>query len=331
MPPKRHGFDIITVGESLRDIFYLIDEATLNCTIEKTRCLLCFEYAEKIPIKHIVKVPAAGNSANAAVGATRLGLRASLVTWIGNDHAGKHVQETLKAEGVDLQHLVIDKKHPTSEATILVFKGERTQLVNFQPRAYRLPQLPRTACIYYSAVGASHDTLDRMIVQELKRHVNTHFVFQPGTTHIRRGLTTMLPLIKKSSIFILNKDEAHELLGDGERVVRNLLESFTQLGAQTAVITDGANGADAFDGTEHWHMPVFPGAPVEMTGAGDSFAVGMTVAMLKGESLSTALRWGTANSWSVIREIGPQKGLLNAHGMKRILKKFPHIKPQRMS
>lgn len=329
--PRRNAFDVIAIGESLRDIFYLLDEASVSCTLNKERCLLCLEYAEKIPVRRIVKVPAAGNSANAAVGAARLGLRSALVTWVGGNHAGRHLAEALDEEGVDLQYLVTDPKHPTSEATILVFQGERTQLVNFQPRSYVLPKLARTSCIYYSAVGAAHDKLDRMILKELKRHGKTRFVFQPGTTHIRQGVEQIKPLIAHSSLFILNKDEAHHLLADGERTIRNMLEGFYHLGAQIVVITDGGNGADAFDGKDHWHMPVFPSVPVEMTGAGDSFAIGITAAILRGEDLPTALRWGTANSWSVIHEIGPQKGLLTKTQLAHALKKFPKVVPKKLS
>ena len=324
-------FDMIAIGESLRDVFYLLDEASLSCSLHKERCLLCLDFSEKIPVKHIVKVPAAGNSANAAVGASRLGLRASLVTWIGNDRAGHNITEALLDERVDLRFLKVDKKHPTSEATILVFHGERTQLVNFQPRVYTLPKLPKTACIYYSAVGVSYDRLDRMLARELTRHPETRFVFQPGTTHIRNGIEKLKPLLAKSFLFILNKDEAHHLLGDGSRPMRHLLESFYNHGAQTVIITDGGNGADAYDGKTHWHMPVFPVTPIEPTGAGDSFATGVTVALLTGEGLPHALRCGTANSWSVIQEIGPQKGLLTKTRMNRVLNRFKKIQPQRQA
>ncbi|MEK7116235.1 MAG: carbohydrate kinase family protein [Patescibacteria group bacterium] len=322
-------FDLIAIGESLRDVFYLLDEASVSCSLHKDRCLLCLDFSAKIPVRHIVKVPAAGNSANAAVGASRLGLRTSLVTWIGDDRAGHHITEALTDDRVNLRFLQVDRKHPTSEATILVFKGERTQLVNFQPRAYRLPKLPSTTCIYYSAVGASHDRLDRMLAQELKRHPETRFVFQPGTTHILGGLEKLKPLLAQSFLFILNKDEAHHLLGDGSRPIRHLLESLYAHGAQTVIITDGGNGADAYDGTAHWHMPVFPVTPIEPTGAGDSFATGVTVALLTRNGLPHALRCGTANSWSVIQEIGPQKGLLTKVRMNRVLKKFKKIQPQR--
>jgi sugar/nucleoside kinase (ribokinase family) len=326
MASTKSKIDFMAVGESLRDVFYQIDEATLSCTINKERCLLCLEYADKIPVKQVVKVPAAGNSANAAVGASRLGLKSALLSWIGNDFAGRHLREALKAEKVDLKHLVTDTKHPTSEATIINYEGEKTQLVYFQPRVHKFPALTPAHCLYYSAVGIKHADCDAHVKAYLKAQPDTFFVFQPGTTHIRAGFDANKPFIAKSDLFILNKQEAQQLLGDGERTLCSLLEAFYKLGAKTAIITDGKNGADAYDGQTHWHMPAFDGTPVETTGAGDSFATGVTVALLKKKSLEEALRWGSANAWSVIQQIGPQKGLLDVAGMKKTLKKFAKVK-----
>jgi len=319
--------DLIAIGESQRDVFYMIHNASLSCSIHKDRCLLCLEYAEKIQVERVVKVPAAGNSANAAVGASRLGLKAALVSWVGGDHAGKHLKEALAQEKVALKFVMMDDALPTNEATNIIFQGERTQLVYFQPRHHRLPKLPRTRSIYYSAMGLKHDAFDRLLLKELARRPKAFFAFQPGTTHIRQGFQAIRPLIAKSDLFILNKEEAHALLEDGERTICNMLERFQHHGAKTIIITDGKNGADAWDGKTHWHMPIFDGEAKERTGAGDSFATAVTVALLKGLDLPTALRWGTANSWSVVSEIGPQKGLLTKQGIQRVLKKYAKIKP----
>jgi sugar/nucleoside kinase (ribokinase family) len=199
-------------------------------------------------------------------------------------------------------------------------------LVYFQPRVHKFPALSPTRCLYYSAVGLKHADCDAHVRSYLKANPDTFFVFQPGTTHIRTGLEANKPFIAKSDVFILNKPEALQLLGDGERTLCSLLESFHKIGAKTVIITDGKNGADAFDGQTHWHMPVYPVKIVEATGAGDSFATGVTVALMKKQPLEEALRWGTANSWSVIQQIGPQKGLLDDKQMRRVLKKFSKIK-----
>lgn len=324
---SRPQFDLLTIGESLRDVFYFLDEASVSCSLQKERCLLCLEYAEKIPVRHVVKIHAAGNSANAAVSAARLGLKTKLMTWIGDDPEGEDLRDHLRQEKIDHRGILVDKRVPTNEATILSFKGEKTQLVHFNKRNYQFPALPTTRALYYSAMGSGFGSFDRKLANHLKTHRDIFFAFQPGTTHVRAGLSAMKHLLARADLFILNKEEAEQLLGDGNRTLLNMLEAFHHHGAKRVIITDGAKGADAFDGTTHWHMPIFPGKVLERTGAGDSFAAAVTVALIQNHDLATALRWGAANSWSVVQHVGPQKGLLTIAQMRIILKKFSKIKP----
>jgi ribokinase len=328
--PSSPVFDVIAIGESLRDVFYMMHDKNHGMHLDAERNLLCLEYAEKIPVQEVVKVPAAGNSSNAAVGISRLGLTSALVSWIGNDIAGDLAQEALKKDRVDPRYLIVDPLYPTSEATILNFRTERTQFVYFQPRKYSLPKLASTRCIYYSAMGLRHGDFDRKLVPYLESHRQIFFVFQPGTTHVLGGLKMIKGLIACSDLFILNLDEAHHLIPDGERTMLNLLESFHHLGAKTVIITDGSNGAHGYDGKEHWFMPIIPAKVVEKTGAGDSFATAVTAAFLKGKHLAEALRWGAINSASVIGTVGPQAGLLSAKKMNEHLKRHTSSKAVRI-
>ncbi len=319
-------FDILTIGESLRDTFYMLDEASVSCTLKKEHCQLCLEYAEKIPVREVIKAHAAGNAANAAVASARLGLRTATVTWIGHDAEGRDIHTTLDQEKVNHDYIQVDHKYPTNEAAILSFQGEKTQLVHFQPRNYKMPTLPESRCIYYSAMGNNFGTFDRELISYLKKH-KLFFTFQPGTTHVRKGLKAIKPFLPYTDLLIVNKDEAHQIFMDGERTILNLLETFRRYGVRTVVITDGKNGAYAFDGKTQWHMPVFPVKSIESTGAGDSFASTMTVALLKDLDLPTSLRWGTANAASVVQHIGPQSGLLTSEHIKNMLSRFSKIKP----
>jgi ribokinase len=325
--PKKPTYDIISIGESLRDVFYMIQEDGESVILDKDRNRLCFEYAEKIAVSKVIKVPAAGNASNASVGASRLGLKSALVSWVGDDLAGANSHDALMRDKVSCKYLQVDTSHPTSEATILNYSGERTQFVYFQPRKYKLPKLASARCIYYTAMGKKHSSFNQVMLKHLNDHPKIFFAFQPGTTHVLSGLKAISGLIARSDLFILNLDEAHHLLPDGDRTTLCMMERFAHIGAKMIVITDGKNGAECYNGTHHCHMPVFPATPLEKTGAGDSFAIGMTVAILAGLPINEALRWGTANSWSVIQHYGPQKGLLTKNEMQKVLKKFSRIKP----
>ena len=41
-------FDLVTIGDSLVDIFFVLDEHTRGCTVDKSKKKICFDYAEKM-------------------------------------------------------------------------------------------------------------------------------------------------------------------------------------------------------------------------------------------------------------------------------------------
>lgn len=320
------GFDLIAIGDSTLDVFLHIQEATVSCQLNVPQCLLCFEYANKIPVESVVKVPGAGNASNAAVGASRLGLGAAIVSVLGKDDVGREILAKWKHEKVATVYVQTDPNHETNYSTVLSFKGERTILTYSRPRTYALPRIDGAEWIYYTSLGPKHEHLERQLLNHLKRHPHQKLAFNPGTQQLRRGLSSLKPAIARSDAFIVNKEEAIRLLDDGDRPMQNLLMNFHHLGAKIVVITDGPNGSSASDGKKQWSLPIFPGPMKERTGAGDSYATAFVAALFLGESVPEAMRHGTANAWSVVQKIGPQAGLLHKDEMKKILKKFSRIK-----
>lgn len=327
MPSKPH-LDIIAIGDSTLDVFLHIHDATVSCQINKTQCLLCLEYAEKIPVERVVKVPGAGNASNAAVGASHLGLRSAIVSIVGRDETGKEILAWWKKQGVAQTYVQIDPKHDSNYSTVINFQKERTILVYHQPRNYVLPALDGAKWIYYSSLGKKHEHLEKQLLQHLKKHPDQKLAFNPGTHQLHRGLAKLKPVIARSELFIVNKEEAIRLLEDGDRTVPNMLMSFHHLGAKIVIITDGPNGSYGTNGKEVWQCPIFNGPVVERTGAGDSYATGVVYGIFHGHHIREAMRMGTANAWSVVQKIGPQAGLLHKDEMMRILKKFIKIQPK---
>ena len=64
-----------------------------------------------------------GSPTNIACGTARLGLRAGLITRVGDEHMGRFIRETLAAEGVDTRGVVTDPERLTA----LVILGIRDQ------------------------------------------------------------------------------------------------------------------------------------------------------------------------------------------------------------
>ncbi len=321
-------FDFIAIGDSTLDVFLHIHHASVACQLHKEQCILCFEYANKIPVEAVVKVPGAGNASNVAVGAERLGLRSAIVSIVGNDEVGQEIIRGWKKAHVATTYVRVDPKAETNYSTVLDFHGERTILVYSRPRRYTLPDLDGAHWIYYTALGPGHAKLERQLLKHLSKHPAQRLVFNPGSKQLERNLRSLTPVIARSSVFIVNKEEAMRLLEDGDRPMGNLLLSFHRLGAEIVVITDGRNGSYATDGKRSWFCPVFPGKTVEMTGAGDSYGIGFVSALFHGHDVPDAMRWGSANAWSVVKKIGPQAGLLNKKEMVGLLKQFRRVQPK---
>src|SRR5690606_27372001 len=117
----------------------------------------------------------------------------------------------------------------------------------------------------------------------------------------------------QSYLFFCNKEEAQRILETTTADIKELLAGIRALGPKIAVITDGPEGAYVSDGTTVWHGPMYPDpkAPVDRTGAGDSFSSTFTAALLLGKTIPEALLWGPINSMSVVQYIGAQEGLLS--------------------
>jgi len=321
--------DIISIGDCTLDVFLDIDEATVSCEIKREQCLICFDYADKIPVKRLTKIPSAGNAGNNAVGSARLGMNAGIYTVIGNDRVGQEIKETFRQEGVTTHYIRTDSKHETNYSTVLNYNGERTILVYHYERNYSLPKIPKTKWLYYTSLGQGHGHLNNQIVKYLKKNPGTHLGYNPGTHQLREGLKNLKPVLKKTEVLFVNKKEAETIIGKQNQTIKSLELALHELGVNNVIITNGPDGAYAYNGINHYHLPIFEKyKAIERTGAGDAFSTGVIAGLFWGKPIDEALRWGSANSSSVIQYIGPQKGLLTKTKMKKFLKENPKPKTQ---
>ncbi|MEA3272576.1 MAG: carbohydrate kinase family protein [Patescibacteria group bacterium] len=319
-------FDIISIGDSVLDTFLKLEDAVLIPSKEEHNPMLCLVYADKIPIEHFEQ-KIAGNAANNAIGSSRLGMKAAFYSVVGNDDSGKKIIKGIKAEKVSTKYLVIDKKQPTNYTVVLNYNGERTQLIYRLDRQYNLPKLSKTKWVYYTAVGKNHINLEKDIIKYVKRN-GAKLGFNPGAYQLERGVKALKDVLKVTEILFVNKEEGFKLVG--RHKMKDLLLKLCDLGPKNVVVTDGSKGAYASDCKDCYSMGVFPTKVVEMTGAGDAFATGFISGIYYSKDVSEALRWGTANSTSVISFIGPQEGLLTKDGMVKMLKKYSRVKPKKI-
>jgi ribokinase len=79
------------------------------------------------------------------------------------------------------------------------------------------------------------------------------------------------------------------------------------------IVSDGPNGVCASDGKTIVQAGMYEDVPViDRTGAGDAFASGFLSQWLLGKSLKESIVFASANSTSVVSQIGAKQGILHA-------------------
>lgn len=313
-------YDLVAVGDTAMDVFLMLHEATVSCQLNAQSCQLCVNYSEKVPVEQVVDVPGVGTAPNCSVGIARFGLRSALYTVLGEDVAGKQSMAVFKKEKISTELVKIEKGTRTDYSSVISFKGERTILTYQMERKYNLPEF-KTEWLFLASLSAGHKILHHQIIKKIKTE-KIKLAFNPGTNELRDGLEGMEPLLAVTNVLIMNKEEVWQLLGKVNDI-KFMMRKLMNLGPRIVVITDGSSGAYCFDGMNVYLQGIFDVPAVEKTGAGDAFASGFLAALLNKLNVKDALRWGAANSASVIQKVGGQTGLLTKKEMLKFLKNNP--------
>jgi sugar/nucleoside kinase (ribokinase family) len=318
--------DFIAIGDTVVDEFINLKEARVNCNVNNENCTISMRWGDKIPYESAELVVAVGNAANAAVSASRLGLSTGFISNVGKDPYGAEIIAALGKEKIDTRYIQINEGFPTNHHYVLGYEAERTILIRHEAYPYHLPaNLPPPKWMYLSSVADHTEAFHDELAVWLEAHPETKLTFQPGTFQMKMSLERLAPLYKMTEVFAVNKEEAARILGIETTDIKELLEKTRALGPKIALITDGPNGAYAYDGTKMLKVPRYPDprSPINRTGAGDAMASTFSVALALGKTLEEAMVWGPVNSMSVIQHIGAQKGLLPREDLLKFIASAP--------
>ncbi len=316
--------DFLAIGDIVTEPFIRITDAEATCDLDQENCKLSFRFGDKVPYESAEICHAVGNSPNAAVSASRLGVKSYLMAYIGDDQIGKEDLESLAKDNVHADLVKTIPGLPSNYHYVLWYDVERTILVKHTEFPYSFPMdLPEPKWIYLSSLAANSTAYHLEIGQYLVQHPNTKLAFQPGTFQMKLGVETLKDIYTHTEVFFCNYEEAQRILKSEEKDKVKLMQMLKDLGPKIIVMTDGIKGAYAYDGTDAYFMPVYPHVPFERTGAGDAFSSTFTTALLLGKTIPEALMWAPINSMSVVQKVGAQKGLLFREKLEEYLAKAP--------
>lgn len=317
-------YDFVAIGDTVVDDFIRLKDARVTCDINEENCTITMRFGDKVPFESSTVVYGVGNSANAAVSASRLGLKTAFLSNVGDDENGKKILKHFKDEKVDARWVKKNRGIPTNYHYVLWYGVDRTILVKHHHYAYEFPKnLPEPKTLYLSSLGEGTETYHDAIAEYAETHPNLFLAFQPGTFQMKMGSERLKRIYARTNLLVLNKEEAQRVLNSKEESEEILARALRALGVKIVIITDGPKGLSALENETFFHLSIFPDPkpPLQRTGAGDALASTTAAYLTMGMNLKDALTRGTVNSAYVVQGVGAQAGLLKKDELEAILKK----------
>jgi ribokinase len=307
--------DVIGLGALNTDLFYRV-ERLLDDGEAVTRSMVAYP---------------GGSAANTIHGLAKLGFRTGFLGAIGDDDEGQALVRAFKRVGVDTGR--IKTKPGVRSGSVLCLSdelGRRSLYVT--PGANNLLDVADINLAYIKKAKIMHMATfvdDRQfqlsldIVSNLGRTVKLSF--SPGALYTARGLKSILPILKKTYILFINRQELEQLTGHEFRAgVRTCLKAgcrmvVVTLGRSMTIEQKTATGlrdieAVSYIRDEHREYvieacPIRLSGKIDTTGAGDAFAAGFLYGFLGGKPMEMCGQIGHLVAQFAISKMGARQGL----------------------
>jgi len=320
-------FDFLTIGGATEDItFYTKEGILINNKKDVLRQnLLAFEYGAKIKVDRAYST-FGGGAANTAVSFSKLGFRVATILSLGADDRGDRIIKNLQKNKVYTKF--IKRTDLVGSSFSFLVAGSDNEHIVFSHRAANdkleinstdLKRIKSAKWIHLTSLSGDW----KKVLQKIFSINDIKISWNPGYRQLSMGVGVLGKYFKKTSVLLINKDEAIELVLSDKKLknkdnkflnnTRNLLRIIKAWGPEIVVITSGQKGADAFDGEKFYHQDILKEKRREdTTGVGDAFGSTFVAGfkIFKGD-IQKAMHAGVKNTASVIGEQGAQNGLLN--------------------
>ncbi len=250
-----------------------------------------------------------GTAGNLARAAGRLGVRASLASFVGLDFPADY-RQALRRDGVDLQDLKIMRGQATPQAWVFSDgRGHQMTIIDQGPwnlgadlpvlrhsvRDVDVVHLGTGRPAYYAKIAA--------LAEDLGRPIDFDPAQEISYLYDRRSFRT---LFRKTRYFFGNEHEvALAMRYMGVRSARGLLRP-----VEAVILTRGARGSRIVTAEGTVDIPaVRPRRVMEITGAGDAYRAGFYAGLSRGYDLRRCGLLASAVASFVVEEKGTQTNL----------------------
>jgi 2-dehydro-3-deoxygluconokinase len=277
----------------------------------------------------------AGTEANLAVALARLGRRTAWVSALPDNPLGRLITNQLHMAGVDLSAVIwsttgrigtyfIEFSGPP-RSTQVIYDRANSLASQIRPEQVDWDILLDTRLLHLTGITPALSDSCAETVREAVRRARGAGVAISFDVNYRSKLWSppaaaqaLRPLMAGVDLLLCGQEDAQLLFGcgsgsddqgpaDGKRraaareaIVRDLAE---QSQAKQVVVTFGAEGAVAWDGSRFRHVAAVPVEIVDPIGAGDGLAAGIIHGWLDGD-LAQGLRYGAVMAALALSQYG---------------------------
>ncbi len=259
-----------------------------------------------------------GTPANVAVGLARLGLQVSIITRVMHDRHGTFVVNYLSRQGVNVEQVQYDSSSAKTslafaerrpDADTIMYRNNAADLL-LEPQDINPEFIELAASVFVSGTALAVNP-SRSAVHTILRHAHKFSLlrildidYRPyGWESPEHASRALVEAAAYCDIIIGTQEEYAIALGcrsAQELDDAECAEYFFKREASLVIIKKGKEGSRCFykDNQDLTFLdgPVFPVKMLKPYGAGDAFASAMLGYLLKGESLSHALKAGAASA-----------------------------------
>src|SRR5205807_2870989 len=277
-----------------------------------------------------------GSSANTAFGCARLGLKAGLISRIGDDALGRFLVETIAREGCDTSHVSTDPSRLTGAVVLgikdkdtfpLIFMRENCADMAIAEADVEEPFISRSKALLITGTHFSTQYIDRIsnlaLDRARKNDVRTvlDIDYRPvlwgltkrgdGETRYVRSDTVSAHLqrILPKIDLVVGIIEEFNIAG-GSTDIMESLRAVRALSAAVLLVKRGPMGCAVVDGAIPSSLDdAFNGRGVEVAvlnvlGAGDAFSAGFLSGWVRGEDYDACCRYANACGALVVSRHG---------------------------
>jgi ribokinase len=250
-----------------------------------------------------------GKGANQAVAAARLASSVALIGRVGNDPDGQAVHHALTAEGIDLQHLIVDDAAPTGTAVVAVDQTGENRIMVAPGASGRLAP---------DDVAAAAATIRSARVVALQQEIPEDTVLAAART--ADGVVQLDPaparpvsedLLQAVGLLIPNQLELQQLVPGSDELATRAEQLRSRLGRPpgAVIVTLGADGALLVDHRGHRRVPAPRVTVKDTTAAGDAFRGAIAAELARGASLDAATAVAVRAGAAAASRLGAQPSL----------------------